>query len=181
MKYHVYIHDPEGKVLFGDGMKYIPVINGDFKEEYYKRKIIVNLLNYWEKDICSTWHNVSFLKHFEKMGLIPSGKYQCWEEIHFFLRRDIYLQFFEDLTENIIDELYQDLLDNDNIVIHQEDNENFEEFRRDYGFVSGGCDKPGMCHHCEELTHLGNDDYENENAYSSEEDPDIITKCNCKK
>jgi hypothetical protein len=181
MKYSVYIQDPEHKIVFNDIGDYVAIVNGEFSEEYYKRRIITRLLKYWEKDICATWHNVSFVKHFENMGLVPEGKYTCWEGIHFFLRRNIYIQFFENLTEHILDELYQDLQDKDNILVLREDDEEFEEFKESYGSITGGCQNPGMCHHCEELTHVDNDDYENEDAYSSDEDADTHTACNCKK
>lgn len=181
MKYAVYIHDPEHKIVFNDTGDYVAIASGEFSDEYYKRRIITRLLHYWEKDICSTWHNVSFVKHFERMGLIPEGKYTCWEGIHFFLRRDIYIDFFENLTEHILDELYQDLQDNDNILVLREDDEGYQEFKESYGYVSGGCDKPGKCDGCEELTHLGDDEYENEGAYESDEDAEMHTNCGCEK
>jgi hypothetical protein len=181
MQYRVYIHDPHRKIVFNDTGDYVPITGGNFTDEYYKRRIITKILHYWEKDICATWHNISFVKQFEKMGLVPEGKYQCWEGIHFFLRRSIYLDFFENLTENIIDELYTNLQEFDNIKILREDDDSFNEFIRIYGYVSGGCQKESLCHHCEELTHLGDDEYENEGAYKEDEDPDTLTKCNCKK
>jgi hypothetical protein len=181
MKYSVYIYDPEHKIVFNDTGNYVAIASGEFSDEYYKRRIITRLLHYWEKDICSTWHNVSFVKHFERMGLIPEGKYTCWEGIHFFLRRDIYIDFFENLTEHILDELYQDLQDNDNILVLREDDEGYQEFKESYGYVSGGCDKPGKCDGCEELTHLGDDEYENEGAYESDEDAEMHTNCGCEK
>lgn len=181
MKYQVYIYDPENIVVFNTAGDYIAIAGGEFSDEYYKRRIITQLLYYWEKDLTETWHNHCFVKQFEQMKLVPQGKYTCWNNIHYFLRREIYLKFFENITECIIDELYQDLQDHDEIVILREDNENFQHFQNTYGYITGGCSHSGMCHHCEELKHIiGVNEYCNDDNYSPYEDPDQYISCECK-
>jgi hypothetical protein len=181
MKYQVYIHDPEHKVVFNSAGEYVAIAGGEFSDEYYKRKIITQLLYYWEKDLTETWHNSSFVKEFEQMKLIPQNKYVCWNNIHYFLRKQLYLNFFENLTEHILDQLYQDLQDHDNILILREDDARFEMFQKNYGTIAGGCDSHGLCHDCEELTHfIDVDEYYNENMYDSHEDPYQSIECECK-
>lgn len=181
MKYQIYIHDSTHNIVFNSGIDYVPIAGGEFSDEYYKRKIITHLLYYWEKDLTETWHNHSFVKQFERMKLIPEGKYLCWNNIHYFLRKEIYLHFFELLTGDILDKLYQDLQDHDNIVILREDSENFHHFQHTYGMSIGGCNNHWLCHECETLTHdIGLNEYYNEDNYEPGEDPHQYILCECK-
>jgi hypothetical protein len=181
MKLHVYLYDPEGKCLFQDGCEFIPLAGGDFTEVYYKRRIITELLKYWEKDIADTWHNTSFVKFFEIMGLVPEGKYKCWLDIHFFFRRKLFLEFFEKLTPELTDSLYSALQTYDNIFVIKEDDPLFEQFKLKYGTCYGACDGY-VCKRCETLTHSNSNYYENDDAYKGQtlEDAERETQCTCK-
>ena len=186
MKYTVYLYNQVNKCVFARNL-YTVVAGGNYSEHSYKRKIILELLQYWEKDIADTWKNVSFVKQFEKMGLIPIRKYKCWTGIHFFFRRTIFLQFFKIATQKDIDELYDNLNNFDFIYVVSEKDKNYTYMKNKYGtyhilsktHYKIKCDRLELCFDCENLTHEDSNEYENIHNYNFSDIVIEKTECKC--
>jgi hypothetical protein len=186
MKYTVYLYNQVNKCVFAQNL-YTVVAGGNYSEHSYKRKIILELLQYWEKDIADTWKNISFVKQFEKMGLIPIRKYKCWTGIHFFFRRTIFLQFFKIATQKDINELYNNLNNFDFIYVVSEKDKNYTYMKNKYGTYNilskthykTKCDRLELCFDCENLTHEDSNEYENIHNYNFSDIVIEKTECKC--